>query len=242
MVGAQRKKSKVHSASSRSSSTYFRQKATHAKAAKKEQKRTLRAARSSSKKIAKRARASISRARHASIKKSTGTTRLHSMRAAAQEKMRSSTISRYFLSSDIAREKVPSVALVQKEAFEKKLEVAKALNTGLAAGKKRTRLSRFEVMRRNVMILVRRLLSWFSVRSQKLNMTAAGRRALAQLEDLYDLLTLEAIDDEALLRLKVAYGEACYYVTQASRGYSKRNHKKENYGPYFDRFVDTASG
>jgi hypothetical protein len=87
-------------------------------------------------------------------------------------------------------------------------------------------------------------LAWFSSNSHRANITSAGRRALLQLGDLYDLLMLEAIDDESLLKLKVAYGEACYYVTQASRSYLKKHGGKgrENYSAYFDRFVDCASG
>ena len=154
-------------------------------------------------------------------------------------------LSSYFVSSDILKRDIKSQSqLASKVEFDKKIEVARALNTGLKTDSKKSRLSHFEIIRRNIMIMVRRFLAWFSNHSARPNLTLAGRRALLQLGELYDLLLLEAIDDEALLKLKVAYGEACYYVTQASRSYQKkhRGRGRENYSTYFDRFVDCASG
>lgn len=246
-MGAQRKKIKTAVLKTKKAKTYFRKKAasvSHKKTARAEQKRTTRAASASSKRIMKSARATIKKTAKSARVKTKSFWQKNSSKALRAAAKTQSPISRYFLSSDIMRQKATSVAQSQQQAFEKKVEVTTALNTGLSGRQKRSRLSRFEVMKRNFMIMVRRLLSWFSVRSMSLNMTISGKRALAQLEDLYDLLILEAADDESLLRLKVAYGEACYYVTQASRGYHKKHsgRGRENYRPYFDRFVDSSSG
>ena len=229
MAGAQRRKAKSHARARRAGATYFRQKASSAakKSARAEQKRIRAAARAS------KARASIA-----------GRARTATRKAKSFSSTQAAAISRYFLSSDIMGQKAPAVEIAKRLEFSKRLELSKALNTGLSGRGKRARLSRFEIIKRNLMVMIRRLLSWFSAHSKSLNMTAAGRRALSQLGDLYDLLTLEAVDDESLLRLKVAYGEACYYVTQASRGYYKKHSGagRENYRPYFDRFVDVSSG
>ena len=93
------------------------------------------------------------------------------------------------------------------------------------------------------MIFIKRILAWFSASGRKIRMTLSGKRAIAQLRDLYSLLAIDAIDEQGMMRLKVAYGEACYYVMQASKGYQKKHNGKgkENYQAYFDRFVDSGS-
>jgi len=235
-VGAQKRKVSKSVYSAKSKSTYFKRKAKSSSVSK-----TIKKELKAQKKVrAKTVRAPAPKPRTTGYASKPFRAMSHSPKVA-------SAISKYFLSSDVMKQRTFKVAHEHKKAFEKQVEVtsiSSAFHIGLKGRQKREHLNRLEVMRRNIMIMIRRLLSWFSARSYSMNMTIAGRRALSQLEDLYDLLILEAMDDESLLKLKVAYGEACYYVSQASRGYHKKHSGRgsENYSPYFDRFVDSATG
>ncbi|MFA5107982.1 MAG: hypothetical protein WC492_00400 [Candidatus Micrarchaeia archaeon] len=205
-----------------SDKTYFKAKAKTISPEKMAKKSAAKSASKNAKKTLKSAQALIS-----------------STRAKADKQV----LSNFFISSDMANQSTHVVATKHKQNFEKTIALPK-LNTGLVEGMTgRKRITRLDALKRAIMLFIRKMQSWFSSHRHQMHMTISGRRALAQLEDLYNLLSLEAIDESSLMQLKVAYGEACYYIMQASRGYHQKHggKGKERYQPYFDRFVDAGT-
>ncbi|VVB56957.1 Uncharacterised protein [uncultured archaeon] len=75
--------------------------------------------------------------------------------------------------------------------------------------------------------------------------TPSGLLALRQLQRLYAFISAGmAADDMEMVRLKVAFGEAYYHVTEASR--RRRAHKRadtpEDYQAYIERFLQAENG
>ncbi|MEM3362312.1 MAG: hypothetical protein QXV83_00875 [Candidatus Anstonellaceae archaeon] len=155
-------------------------------------------------------------------------------------------LSPFFVSPDLVPSSSISKELSKKleESLQKKIELKKEIDSGLVSTTTERKISIVERIRRMVLLLIRKimfLLGFYS--NSKVKLTPTGKKALEQLNDLYNLLLLELYDESSLALLRLAYGEASFYITQASREYYKK-HKgrgRENYQEYFDRFVKSVS-
>ncbi|MFH1306313.1 MAG: hypothetical protein ABIH83_01490 [Candidatus Micrarchaeota archaeon] len=148
-------------------------------------------------------------------------------------------MSRYFLSQDIAHQKHETVSPKYREEFLKTI-VLPEFDTGLAGRKAKRRQTRVEALKCTVRIFVMRIIALLSKMGKEAKLTFSGRMALQQLEDLYSLVSLDSFDDTSLMRLKLAYGEACFHVSQASRGYytKHRGGGEEEYLDCFSKFLE----
>lgn len=108
---------------------------------------------------------------------------------------------------------------------------------------KKRGVSSIESFKRAFIVFLRRLISWVRARfmQRKHGLTTKGKLALAYLEELYNLMLLDAFDGQQLLALKMAYGNACYQVLHASRTHNakKTTPDEEDYSHYFDQFLRT---
>jgi hypothetical protein len=156
----------------------------------------------------------------------------------------------YFFSPDIAINRLAIKNELNKrleQELSKKLELKKEINSGILTNEEllQKRLSLIQKIKRMLILFIRKILAWFNLEKKQMQsrITINGKRALQQLNDLYNLLLLEITNEEDLAALKIAYGEACYYITEASRQYYKihKGKGKENYQEYFDRFVKATS-
>jgi len=194
----------------------------------------------------KAARAKMS----ASIKKALATTKKIRLAArrrdasikrkiAAKRKEASGALSAHLVSADIAKSQQSFVSAKKREQMSRHISLS-GFNQGLVGKTGRRRQSRLEALRRTVMIFIRRVMAWIS----KSSLTASGKNALSQLDDLYSLISVGKVGGEEMLKLKVAYGEACYHVMRDSRN----NYQKgiegqgEDYQHHFDRFLSMERG
>ncbi|MFN3910300.1 MAG: hypothetical protein ACK4J0_03670 [Candidatus Anstonellaceae archaeon] len=157
-------------------------------------------------------------------------------------KAKKSKISPFFVSPDIALQRYSISKQINKnleENLKKKIELKKGIETGLVQQTTIKKYSALEKVKRALILLIRRILAWLNFETRRNQLTKTGQKALAQLQDLYNLLLLEAYDEQSLAALRVAYGEACFYISEASRQYYKKHQGKgrEYYQEYFDRFV-----
>jgi hypothetical protein len=109
---------------------------------------------------------------------------------------------------------------------------------------KQKSISSLESFKRAFIVFLRRLINWAQSRfmQRKHGLTTKGKLALAYLEELYNLMLLDAFDGKQLLALKMAYGSACYQVLHASRTHNvrKSSPEDEDYSNYFDQFLRTV--
>jgi hypothetical protein len=159
---------------------------------------------------------------------------------------RKSKISPYFFSPDLFTRASISKQINKnfEEKLKQKIELKTKINHGLVlSSSTQTKISLLEKLKRSLLLIIKKILSWLNLYKYKSNLTITGQKALKQLEDLYALLTLEAADESTLAALRLAYGEACFYIMEASRQYYKKHggRGRENYQPYFDRFVKSIS-
>ncbi|MCM8830732.1 MAG: hypothetical protein NC918_00865 [Candidatus Omnitrophica bacterium] len=159
-----------------------------------------------------------------------------------------SKLSPFFVSPDIALQRYSISKEINKnleQNLRKKVELKKGIEIGLIdSNVKIKQPSLFERIKRALLLVLRKILAWLNFQSRKNQLTQTGQRALIQLQDLYNLLLLEAYDEQSLAALRVAYGEACFYIMEASRQYYKKHEGRgrENYQEYFDRFIKAVQG
>ncbi|MCX8163005.1 MAG: hypothetical protein N3D10_00420 [Candidatus Micrarchaeota archaeon] len=163
------------------------------------------------------------------------------------QQAKKSKISPFFISPDLALKNFSISQEVSKkleESLQQKIELKKEIESGLIDSPIPKRVSLLERIKRAVFLIIRRIAALLNLlQRSNVPLTQTGRKALEQLRDLYNLLLLEFYDEESLAALKIAYGEACFYITEASRQYYKKHKGKgrENYQEYFDRFVKSIN-
>jgi len=162
-----------------------------------------------------------------------------SRKSALKRKAARQALSAHLVSADIAKASQSFVSAKKREQMSQRISLHN-FNQGLIGKTGRRKQSRLEALRRTVMIFIRRMMAWIS----KSRLTASGKTALSQLDDLYSLISVGKVGGEDLLKLKVAYGEACYHVMRDSReNYQKGiDRKGEDYQLHFDRFLSVERG
>lgn len=150
------------------------------------------------------------------------------------------SVSKFLLPPELLQGEQHFVDTSVKMQFEKSIALP-AFENGLvqqaAALKKKSRL---EHARRSISIFIGRIIAWFSSRRKKSSLSARGKKALSQLEELYSLISIGSMGE---VSLRVAYGEACYYLMQESKQHQKTHKGKgvEDYQAYFDRFLGSEA-
>jgi hypothetical protein len=175
------------------------------------------------------------------VKKMSKVAALRARKNYEQKAKAASGLSSYFVAQDIISEQ-QFVGEKERMNLSRTIAVPSRFYNGLEKAQGRKSQTRLENMIRSARIFMLRIIAMFSKMGRQAELTISGKKALRHLEDLYNLLSLDAPDDDAKMRLKLAYGEANYYVNRASQGYYQKHKGKgsEKYQDYFKRFIESS--
>lgn len=228
---AVRQKYQIQAATKKKEKTYFRQSAAKLKESTEEKAR---------KKALKAQKRAIARA--IKMHKALLAKKLRQAKSAKEkQKLKATMLPSYFVAQDISEKQF--VGSKERMSLSKTIVLPSKYYTGLKNSKGNARSqTRFDSMVKSARIFLLRVISAFTRMKRQAELTISGKKALRHLEDLYNLMSLDSEDDEARMRLKLAYGEANYYVNRASQGYYQKHKGKgsEKYQDYFKRFIDAG--